>query len=604
MIGSGALPANLLDSTMKLFYKSSAIWFCLLAGLVSRSAAEDKAFVAKFSNDVEVELIGVAAHPSQGTDWWRPDGTPLGVRPYHHVSAKIFQTGDTALELCWRWHNIGDQDVQTNWMTDPHYNGAGGRATDASGKKVEGLEAIAILMSGTPKTCHVKFSITVPVSNWTTTLQTEAGNSSDMSRRDFALGRIGAAFMRPRREGKDTLVAVGYQIPNREVRLAAIDKNGQERIAELVEGGGFNDTNWSEFRFRDATSDDFVRWQLQTRIRKRETLVFQNISLDPKQTTEVQVVAHKEYSTGTLPSSPQDQKGRPEPSDEQAARLEERAQLLKSLADDHGYKLAENELLKYIADIDFEKRTRLSGVIKRSLGWPEQSLKQETLEPVVFLFEQNSSGDIRWIGDYNGVITLAQVLEYVLNLKRHQIEVDPALLMTYMPGDWVLSWSNMEATHKPTDAEIAAFEKFLNEEFDLDVEVGWKTVERPVLVASGEYSHKPSGKAMEPEIAKTVDGTFEFSGHRNEIVGTIGNYESLLQALGELLMLPIVDESTVRPTKRQLIWEFTGNEITGDDRLPPAEEARLIESLHKQLGYDFKIEPRKVKMLSIEPANE
>ena len=110
------------------------------------------------------------------------------------------------------------------------------------------------------------------------------------------------------------------------------------------------------------------------------------------------------------------------------------------------------------------------------MGSPDE--QKDAFEPGIFLFEQNSAGDLRWTNFHRGIVTLAEVMEHVLNLKRQEFECPSGLLMTYMPGDWVLSWAPSQP-HKLSDVEIAAFENILNDEFDLGVKVGWKSAERP-----------------------------------------------------------------------------------------------------------------------------
>jgi hypothetical protein len=173
--------------------------------------------------------------------------------------------------------------------------------------------------------------------------------------------------------------------------------------------------------------------------------------------------------------------------------------------------------------------------------------------------------------------------------------------MTYMPGDWVLSWDPQQP-HEWTDSDLAAFEKILNEEKDLGVKVAWKTVEKPALVVSGKYKATPMTlEPMSPESRAQVDGVFQFAYQREDISMQVGTHAEMLQAIGESFMLPVVDEATERAKKPQFIWRFEGTKLSGKERLDPDKEIGFLQALHAQLGYDFKIEPRKVKVLSIQP---
>ena len=172
--------------------------------------------------------------------------------------------------------------------------------------------------------------------------------------------------------------------------------------------------------------------------------------------------------------------------------------------------------------------------------------------------------------------------------------------MTYMPGDWILSWDPQQP-HEWTDADLAAFEKILNEEKDLGVKVAWKEVEKPALVISGKYKATPMTlDPMTPESAAQVDGVFQFPVQRDGITMQVGTHAEMLQAIGESLMLPVVDEADERAKKTQFIWRFEGMIAQGQERLKADQETGVLQTLHAQLGYNFKIEPRKVKVLSIE----
>jgi hypothetical protein len=594
-------------------------WWAFVCGGISLARgqdAEEAKFVGTFSNGVSVELIGIGMHPSAQGDWWAPDGTPLAERPYSRISGNVSPgPGGVAREACWRWKNIGEADVQTSWGIEPAYSGAADFSGNMAGTPEESLDKCALSFSSAIETCTFRFTITTPASEWDTAIESQAGPSGSTGVSHPALGRIGAAFMRPHGDGPDTIVATIYQIPQREVRLAALDKNGDLHVAESSVSTGLADITLSEFRFRNVLPNDLKSWLLQTRIRKEETIEFHNVSLEPGEETKVQVVDNTSEviskNVGDVAEKPgehqststMDRMGRPVHSDEAHARHKRQEELLIRLADIHGYKLARNELLKYVANVEFAERDELRRLQAQSMrAWmsrPEEP--GERFEPCMLLFEQNAAGELRWTNSRNGIITLAEVLENVLALKPQQVECPSGLSMTYMPGDWILSWDPRQP-HEWSDSEIAAFEKVLNDEKDLAVLVQWKTLERPALVVTGKYKAAPKiEQSMSPEVAMRADGTFEIPARRSDISAAVGTHEKILQAIGEVLMLPVIEEATLKPTKSDFVWSYTGTPITGSERLKPAIEERVLKSLSEQLGYEFRIEPREVKVLSIQP---
>ena len=53
------------------------------------TASDEPPFTATFSNGVKIHLIGLSENPSKGKPWWKPDGSPLGGRPYEQVHATM-----------------------------------------------------------------------------------------------------------------------------------------------------------------------------------------------------------------------------------------------------------------------------------------------------------------------------------------------------------------------------------------------------------------------------------------------------------------------------------------------------------------------------------
>ena len=67
----------------------------------SVGVAGQSGFTAILSNGVTVELVGVCEHPSEGKQWWRPDGSMLEQEPYGSMPAKVHPSAsETAYEFC------------------------------------------------------------------------------------------------------------------------------------------------------------------------------------------------------------------------------------------------------------------------------------------------------------------------------------------------------------------------------------------------------------------------------------------------------------------------------------------------------------------------
>ena len=57
--------------------------------LESEKASDSSEFETTLPNGVTVELIGICKHPSEGKQWWRPDGSKLDQRPFEKLYARL-----------------------------------------------------------------------------------------------------------------------------------------------------------------------------------------------------------------------------------------------------------------------------------------------------------------------------------------------------------------------------------------------------------------------------------------------------------------------------------------------------------------------------------
>jgi hypothetical protein len=290
----------------------------------------------------------------------------------------------------------------------------------------------------------------------------------------------------------------------------------------------------------------------------------------------------------------------------QVTRSQRMQELAAELGEKHGYKLDKGETLKYLPSADNETRDLLRYTSENYEHWSTPP-KEHDFSPFTLILQSDATGQLKYERSHKGATTLADVLQNAFWLMNYEYECSDGLQNAYIPGDWIFGW-DLRDPHKLTNAELAAFEKILNEQLNLGVKVGWKTVERPALVIHGTYKARPTGGKIEDQrVAALSDGVFLVEARRALSLHPAmmdGTFEDLTDSLCYLLKLPVVNEADSRPAKKLVSWNETGKPIEGEERLTQEHENRLLESLHEQMGYDFKIEPRKVKMLSIEAVNE
>jgi hypothetical protein len=284
----------------------------------------------------------------------------------------------------------------------------------------------------------------------------------------------------------------------------------------------------------------------------------------------------------------------------ESARVERMGKLhalTKQLAEEQDYALKGDERLTYLANAESEPRSALYYLVMNEHIWAEPP-DEYPFEMFTLMFLHDSKGGLNWQHARKGITTLKDVMEMVLGLRPNEYECAPGLLTTYMPGDWILSW-NRDRSHDLSNSDLAAFEKILSEQLDLGVTIGWETVKRPALVITGDYKASPPKRKLQPDVAQHADGWFEIPTRGTDTASKRCDYAELLQTIGEVLMLPVIDETTTRPTKRGFFLEYPYNPSV-DSPLELAAEADVLKSLHEQMGYEFAIEPREVKLLSIE----
>jgi hypothetical protein len=259
--------------------------------------AEDEPFVARFSNGVEVEFVGLSMNPSRGQPWWRPDGWPLDETPYSKMRVNL-AGARLAREICFRWRRLPDgPDHTLNWSTAPHYNAAGeGQPADDDGQRIAGMEAAAFAFDADLATCTVRFSASVAATPWKTVFRSDGRHHESSG--SVAGGRPRSVAWAPAVANPGGLpglsITVTHSAPGEEARLIAIDQSGAEHLASRSPGTGASNYFMRTYYFDHLKPGDVERFELQTQTREIETAEFANVSLQPNQLTKVTAQVIKE----------------------------------------------------------------------------------------------------------------------------------------------------------------------------------------------------------------------------------------------------------------------------------------------------------------------
>ncbi len=270
--------------------------------------------------------------------------------------------------------------------------------------------------------------------------------------------------------------------------------------------------------------------------------------------------------------------------------------IINQLALLHGYKLDSGQLLKHIGEPFPELREELRHLLSDSVN-PGDKMKSEAI-----LFQSAPEKETRVAMFRVKNATLEDVLRSILHLERHQIECYETVLNSAFPGDWVMSW-DARKFRPPTVEEVASLEEILNEELPFKLTLEWKQVEETALIVKGDYHFSPLRRTDgKPVVVEGEEkGYFLFPVLRSNSLhfASSGSYPRLLQAIGEVVGLPIVNELSKLPDTQSFLWKYQGKVVSGHDPLDPTLEKTFLDSLSKQTGLEFVKEKRLVHKLFI-----
>ena len=273
-------------------------------------------------------------------------------------------------------------------------------------------------------------------------------------------------------------------------------------------------------------------------------------------------------------------------------RSQRRRELVELLQKEHGYVLAPDERVKFMpaasAPAVRDEYVRLMAGGQRELT-------------TLFRYRDGRLDETSWLHDRR---TLAGLLDSLLGLKLHRVEGDADLLNTPIEGDWILAPELPSFPQLDVDA-VAALESALREQGGLPVRLELKTVERFVYVATGDYRFQaipgPDGKVdqVSGSVAEHADGSFQIPARRSRISASVADgFHEFLEQVGELLMMPIVDEIASRPAKKSFFTRFHGKPVRNvKKQLDVDTEKRVIDAVSQQTGLTFTEDTRPVQIL-------
>jgi hypothetical protein len=228
---------------------------------------------------VVAEVVAIGMHPSQGHPWWGPDGRPA-VAPYHSYPSNVNPgPGFIVREIAVRWV-AKPEGVTASYGIVGGGSAAAGKPRDKNGNMIDNLYTTAQAFPATAKTADVMFIV------GTGTWETVA--SSD-GRSDFAMGdsRYSVAFAKAAQRSEGLALSAAHNITEQDVRIVAIDRQGNEISAPSFAHGGRGFMQTTSV-FPQLKIDDVQEFRVQMRSYHRVEV--RNLSLVANEVTEPEVV--------------------------------------------------------------------------------------------------------------------------------------------------------------------------------------------------------------------------------------------------------------------------------------------------------------------------
>ncbi len=254
--------------------------------LEPEKASDSSEFNTKLPNGVTVELIGICEHPSEGKQWWRPDGAIL--EPDHapsdhsRMTVKPDET-EQARELALRFAGQDVEQMSFRWKMD--------MATRSSShpfyvtEKREKLKPLRNIVFKLPQNLEtLDFSIGIATGEWKRVAS--GGDGRTVSGTNDSLTDSSVIFHEAVKE-KDTvrLCATHLLGGDYDCRIVVVDRD--DEIHEPIRSSN----SGSDMRlckgFFDLSPDQIEYILLQAR--PYDWVEFKNVSLRPGIKTEVQV---------------------------------------------------------------------------------------------------------------------------------------------------------------------------------------------------------------------------------------------------------------------------------------------------------------------------
>ncbi len=242
----------------------------------AKTEAEKLQFIARLSNGVTVELLGVCNRPTQEAVCWKPDGSPLAP-PLRATKAHVGPASD---RYGFMLRVAGPDDLEIRWNTiegADSWEGSCDVVTSDGTRLDDCTAAVASMKAGQQQTT---LRIGIATGPWAT-ISTHDGKGMSSGKRSGVLWSQAFAD-----SGGTYIVATAEWIKDRTERIIAIDADG---VTHAPPGGSVASGNMDQMTTRFPGLEPGQIREFQYQVRPYEWAQFKNVSLRPGRMTSVAV---------------------------------------------------------------------------------------------------------------------------------------------------------------------------------------------------------------------------------------------------------------------------------------------------------------------------
>jgi beta-lactamase regulating signal transducer with metallopeptidase domain len=252
----------------------------VVAGPPQADVPKERVFRITLADGARFEVVGVGEHPTNGREWWRPDGSPLKDGPKQPALSRV---NGGPLLICREF--VVDVRHAAGTTVQTEVEGGGSSASTPSqtitGGQLRERDRLIMAFPRTVPTASVVFGYSG--GPWTTVARDKGGWTSNAI--GFPAG--GVVFGEPVELRGGVQIPISYDLTPGEVRIVAVDRQGGEHAPTDWQCQSARRANLMTAKFRGLALADVTEFRVQSRPTRR--IEFKNVALHRDANSKVEM---------------------------------------------------------------------------------------------------------------------------------------------------------------------------------------------------------------------------------------------------------------------------------------------------------------------------